>query len=123
MHLHGAYNPALPAEEIFVAQQKLARQYTVTPILPDDRFLCGFTHIFAGGYAAGYYSYKYAEAMSADAYGAFASASPAELPALGRKFRSTVLSLGGSVHPRVVFEQFRGRPLEHRALLASYGLS
>lgn len=49
MHLHHEYDPARPVADVFAAQQALAKDYTVTPILPDDRLLCGFLHIFAGG--------------------------------------------------------------------------
>jgi oligopeptidase A len=97
----------------------------VLPPLPEDRFLCSFTHIFAGGYAAGYYSYKWAEVLSADAFGAFEEAgleNPAALAATGRRFRDTVLALGGSRPPAEVFEAFRGRAPSVEPLLRQNGL-
>lgn len=115
-----------PAEggplEVFA---KVAALTSPLPPLAEDRFLCSFQHIFAGGYAAGYYSYKWAEVLSADAFGAFEEAGledEAAVARLGRKFRDTVLALGGSVPPAQVFEQFRGREPSEEALLRHSGL-
>ena len=96
-----------------------------TPIVPEDRFLCGFTHIFSGGYAAGYYGYKWSEVMSADCYGAFEEAglsNDAAVKAMGTKYRETILALGGSVNALDVFRTFRGRDPEIDALLRQQGL-
>ena len=85
-----------------------------------DQFLSAFTHIFAGGYAAGYYGYKWAEVMSADCYGAFEEAGLADDAAVrrvGAKYRETVLALGGSKSAIDVFRAFRGRDPEIAALL------
>lgn len=126
--LHSAYDPAsAPADGLgpFALQAELAKDLTVLPPLPEDRFLCAFSHIFAGGYAAGYYSYKWAEVMAADAFGAFEESGlddDAQLKALGRKFRDTVLGLGGSRHPAEVFEAFRGRQPSPETLLRQAGL-
>lgn len=98
---------------------------TVLAPLPEDRFLCGFSHIFAGGYSAGYFSYKWAEVLSADAFGAFEEVGLDNLQAVsdtGRRFRETVLALGGGTHPAEVFRSFRGRDPSPEPLLASYGL-
>ena len=95
------------------------------PMIEDDRFLCSFTHIFAGGYAAGYYGYKWAEVMSADCYGAFEEAGLADDAAmrrLGAKYRETVLALGGSKSALDVFRDFRGRDPEIAALLRQHML-
>ena len=91
-----------------------------------DRFLNSFSHIFAGGYAAGYYSYKWAEVMSADAFAAFEEVgldNEQAVRELGRQFRATVLARGGSQPPARVFEDFRGRPPSTDALLRHCGLS
>ncbi len=106
-------------------QKRVAAENTVLAPLPEDRFLCSFTHIFAGGYAAGYYSYKWAEVLSADAFSAFEEAGLADTQAVaatGRRFRDTVLALGGSRHPLEVFESFRGRAPSTQPLLKQTGL-
>jgi len=93
--------------------------------IAEDAFLCAFSHIFAGGYAAGYYSYKWAEVLSADAFSAFEEVSleqEEEIVATGRRFRDTVLSLGGSRSPAEVFEAFRGRQPSSEALIRHSGL-
>ena len=90
------------------------------PMVAEDRFLCAFTHIFAGGYAAGYYGYKWAEVMSADCFGAFEEAELGDDEAvrrLGARYRETVLALGGSKSALEVFRDFRGRDPEISALL------
>ena len=95
------------------------------PMIEGDRFLCAFTHIFAGGYAAGYYGYKWAEVMSSDCYGAFEEvglADDAAMRRLGMKYRETVLALGGSKSALEVFRDFRGRNPEISALLRQQDL-
>jgi oligopeptidase A len=113
------------AENAFDIQRRIAERTTTIPPLPEDRFLCGFSHIFAGGYAAGYYSYKWAEVLSADAFGAFEEAGlgdPDAVQATGRRYRDTVLALGGAVAPMEVFRSFRGRAPSPEALLRHSGL-
>ena len=93
--------------------------------IPEDRFLCAFGHIFAGGYSAGYYSYKWAEVLSADAFAAFEEAGLDQedtVRSIGARFRDTVLSLGGSRSPSEVFEAFRGRQPSSDALIRHSGL-
>jgi oligopeptidase A len=97
---------------------------SVLPMFPEDRFLCSFSHIFAGGYAAGYYSYKWAEVLSADAFSAFEEAGlddESSVRQTGRRFRDTVLALGGSRHPMQIFREFRGREPSPQALLRHNG--
>ncbi len=126
LELHHRYDTGTDNVGGFLSVQKrVATDNTVLPPLPEDRFLCGFTHIFAGGYAAGYYSYKWAEVLSADAYAAFEEAGLSDAQALartGRRFRDTVLALGGSRHPLEVFQEFRGRAPSTQPLLKQTGL-
>ncbi len=124
MELHHRYQPGgeeTPAQ----VRDRIAKTTTVMPPLPQDSFLCAFGHIFAGGYAAGYYSYKWAEVLSADAFAAFEEAgleSEAAIAATGKRFRDTVLALGGSLHPMEVFKAFRGREPKTEPLLRHSGL-
>merc|ERR1712127_1139195 len=130
MELHSNFDPKAAAsgdgESIFDVHRRTAEKYTPYSLpLPEDRFLCAFNHIFGGGYAAGYYSYKWAEVMSADAFGAFEDVgleNDKEIREVGKMFRSTVLSLGGGVHPMEVFKKFRGREPIPDALLRHSGL-
>jgi oligopeptidase A len=122
--LHHGYRPGL-GESPFDVYREVASRTSVLQPLPEDRFLCAFSHIFAGGYAAGYFSYKWAEVLSADAYAAFEEAGlddPTQVAQTGRHFRDTVLGLGGSQHPAEVFRAFRGRDASTEALLRHYGL-
>ncbi|ETN17735.1 hypothetical protein PPTG_05469 [Phytophthora nicotianae INRA-310] len=124
MYLHSHYSSL--EEPLFAVQQRLLSEYAVLSPLEEDRFLCSFAHIFAGGYAAGYYSYKWAEILSCDAYGAFEEAakeSPGAAARVGRKFRDTILARGGGQHPEQVFEAFRGRKPSMVPLLTQYGLA
>jgi oligopeptidase A len=107
-------------------QRELYDKFSVLHPLPEDRFLCAFTHIFGGGYSAGYYSYKWAEVMSADAFAAFEEQglqNEAAVQKTGRLFRDTVLGMGGGKHPGAVFKAFRGRDPSPEALLKHSGLN
>jgi oligopeptidase A len=106
-------------------RHRIAKTTTVLPPLPEDSMLCAFGHIFEGGYAAGYYSYKWAEVLSADAFSAFEEAgleNEEGIKATGRRYRDTVLALGGGKHPMEVFKTFRGREPSTIALLRHNGL-
>jgi oligopeptidase A len=125
LELHHRFDPD-GAETIFDVQRRIAQTTTVLPPLPEDRFLCSFGHIFAGGYAAGYYSYKWAEVLSADAFAAFEEEGmedPEAVARIGRRYRNTILALGGSRHPLEVFREFRGREPTTAALLRQSGLA
>ncbi|NMF83168.1 M3 family metallopeptidase [Nodosilinea sp. P-1105] len=124
IELHHRYRPD-GGETIAEVNRRIAEQSSVLNPLPEDAFLCAFTHIFAGGYAAGYYSYFWAEVLSADAFAAFEEAGLDDETALaetGHRFRDTVLALGGSRHPMDVFKAFRGRKPSTQALLRHRGL-
>ncbi len=122
--LHSDFDPS-GSESVHDVNRRLSQQTSVLPLLPEDRSLCSFQHIFSGGYAAGYYSYKWAEILSADAFSAFEDAGldiTSEVQRTGRRFRDTVLALGGGRHPMDVFRDFRGREPSVEALLRHTGL-
>ncbi|KAL2904169.1 Organellar oligopeptidase A chloroplastic/mitochondrial [Bienertia sinuspersici] len=124
LELHTRYIPGGP-ESIYDVDQRVSKRTQVIPPLPEDRFLCGFSHIFAGGYAAGYYSYKWAEVLSADAFSAFEDVGLDDDKAVietGRRFRETILALGGGKAPLEVFVEFRGREPSPEPLLRHNGL-
>jgi oligopeptidase A len=124
LELHHRYQPG-GGETPNQVRDRIAQTTTVIPPLPEDAFLCSFGHIFAGGYAAGYYSYKWAEVLSADAFAAFEEAGLDDEKAVattGQRFRDTVLGLGGSLHPMDVFKAFRGREPKTEPLLRHSGL-
>jgi len=87
-----------------------------------NRFQHSFSHIFAGGYAAGYYSYKWAEVLSADAYSAFEEAGIFDT-ATGQRYLQEILQKGGSEDAMVLFKNFRGREPNVDALLRHSGLA
>ena len=103
------------------------RQEVAVVIPPKwHRFPHNFSHIFAGGYSAGYYSYKWAEVLSADAYSYFEEHADEEHgtlnPASGEHFKNTVLAVGGSMPAAEFFENFRGRAADSTALLRHHGM-
>ncbi|KAL9378729.1 hypothetical protein Peur_030064 [Populus x canadensis] len=124
LELHTKYIPGA-SESIYEVDRRVSKRTQVIPPLPEDRFLCSFSHIFAGGYAAGYYSYKWAEVLSADAFSAFEDAgldNDKAVKETGHKFRETILALGGGKAPLAVFVEFRGREPSPEALLRHNGL-
>ena len=124
LRLHSRWTPELGITPDAL-RRDVATTTTVMEPIPEDQFLCAFGHIFAGGYSAGYYSYKWAEVLSADAFAAFEDAGlddEQKVQSTGALFRDTVLSLGGSRSPSEVFEAFRGRPASTDALIRHSGL-
>ncbi|MCC8991370.1 MAG: M3 family metallopeptidase, partial [Streptococcus sp.] len=87
-----------------------------------NRFANAFTHIFAGGYAAGYYSYKWAEVLSADAFSAFEENGIFDA-ATGKRFRESILQVGGSRPALTSFIEFRGREPQIEPLLRLSGIA
>lgn len=125
LELHDRYVPG-GNETAADVRNRIAKTTTVLPPLPEDAFLCAFGHIFAGGYAAGYYSYKWAEVLSADAFAAFEDAgldNEEAIASTGKRYRNTVLALGGSLPPMEVFKAFRGREPSTEPLLRHSGLA
>ena len=125
LRLHSSWTTEL-GQSPDAFRRKIADSTTVLPPIPEDRFLCAFGHIFAGGYSAGYYSYKWAEVLSADAFAAFEEVGldqEENVQATGQRFRDTVLSLGGSQRPADIYKSFRGRTASTDALIRHTGLA
>jgi oligopeptidase A len=126
MRLHADYRPggALTVQGVL---DQVRREVAVLIPPAFNRFQHAFSHIFAGGYSAGYYSYKWAEVLSADAYAAFEEAREAadasrRLDEAGRRFRDEILAVGGSRPAIASFRAFRGRDPQLDALLRHNGM-
>jgi oligopeptidase A len=121
MHLHHDFDPAGARTPLDVLDDVRSR---VAVLLPPafNRFPHGFSHIFAGGYSAGYYSYKWAEVLSADAYGLFEERGVLD-PETGARFRDEILAVGGSRPALESFMAFRGRAPSPEALLRHNGMT
>ena len=123
--MHKEYNPALSDSEktnyIKSIVDDVRSQVAVVPIVDYNRFQNSFSHIFAGGYAAGYYSYKWAEVLSADAFSRFEDEGIFNTET-GQSFLTEILQKGGSEEPAVLFERFRGRAPTTDALLRHCGI-
>ncbi|QDQ27460.1 M3 family metallopeptidase [Chitinimonas arctica] len=120
MELHSRY--AAERESVLQLLERIRDEVAVNRPPAWSRFPNLFSHIFAGGYGAGYYSYKWAEVLSADAYAAFEEA-PAQIAATGQRFRREVLAVGGSRPALDSFKAFRGRAPQIDALLRHSGMS
>ena len=119
IHLHDPAEAPLDVQKIL---DEVRAQVSVVPVLPDNRFQHGFSHIFSGGYAAGYYSYKWAEVLSADAFARFEEQGIFDTQAAA-DFLSKILEQGGSQEPLEMFQAFRGRDPDIEALLRHSGLA
>ncbi len=126
MHLHYDFDPA-GSNSVQATIDQVRRQFSVMMPPAFNRFQHSFGHIFAGGYAAGYYSYKWAEVLSADAYGAFEEAAQTGGGILsadtGRRFQQEILAVGGSRPALESFKAFRGREPSIDALLRHSGMA
>ena len=118
--LHREYDPA-KGPRIYEILQEVRDQVAVLHPPSFNRFPHSFSHIFAGGYAAGYYSYKWAEVLSADAFSAFEETGIFDQET-GMRFLTSVLEQGGSREPMDLFVEFRGREPSIDALLRHSGL-
>ncbi len=119
--LHLEYDPARGAR-IYELLDEVRQQVAVMRPPSFNRFPHSFSHIFAGGYAAGYYSYKWAEVLSADAFSAFEEAGIFDRTT-GQRFLQSILEQGGSREPMELFVEFRGREPTIDALLRHSGLA
>jgi oligopeptidase A len=119
--LHADYDPARGAR-VMETLEAARREAAVLYPPAWQRFPHGFTHVFAGGYAAGYYSYLWAEVLSADVFGAFEEHGVIDA-ATGARFRDEFLAIGASRPALESFIAFRGRAPQPDALLRSYGLA
>lgn len=121
MRLHYEFNPA--GEKTVMDLLDEVRREVAVLIPPEwHRFPNSFSHIFGGGYAAGYYSYKWAEVLSADCYAAFEEAGDPFDPVVGRRFLEEILSRGGERPALENFKAFRGRAPSPDALLRHSGM-
>jgi oligopeptidase A len=120
MLLHAGPPPTADAE-VLALLGRVRREVSVLVPPEYNRFPHSFSHIFAGGYAAGYYSYKWAEVLSADAYSAFEEGGVLN-PAIGRRFQDEILAVGGSRPAMQSFVAFRGRKPTIDALLRHHGM-
>jgi len=115
-----------PAHDLLPLQQRVRDEVAVLQPPAWSRTANTFSHIFAGGYAAGYYSYKWAEVLSADAYAAFEETAGADglpNPDTGRRYLQTILQVGGSRPAMASFKAFRGRAPQLDALLRHQGMT
>ncbi len=122
--LHRDYQPASgsqPATDVQALLSQIRADIAVVPVAACNRFQHGFSHIFAGGYAAGYYSYKWAEVLSADAFSRFEEQGVFD-PETGQAFLQEILERGGSREPLASFVAFRGREPRVEALLRHSGI-
>ena len=119
--LHQEFDPAKP-DQIPALLTEVRSQVAVMTPPAFNRFQHSFSHIFAGGYAAGYYSYKWAEVLSADAFSRFEEEGIFN-PATGQSFLKNILEKGGSKEPMELFRAFRGREPKVDALLRHSGIA
>jgi len=120
MRLHAEFDPAAGRSALELLEEVRSRVAVLRPPAY-NRFPNSFSHIFAGGYAAGYYSYKWAEVLSADAYGYFEENGVLD-PKIGGRFRDEILAVGGSRPAAESFRAFRGREPRVEALLRHSGM-
>jgi oligopeptidase A len=118
--MHAEYSPKKGAQ-ILPTLAEVKKMVAVVPSPSWGRFPHAFSHIFAGGYAAGYYSYLWAEVLSADAYSRFEEEGIFNAET-GKSFLDNILSRGGSEEPMELFKRFRGREPQLDAMLRHYGI-
>ncbi len=108
-------------KDVDAFENKATEHTRALPKIPGTNTSCAFSHIFAGGYSAGYYSYKWAEVLDADAFEYFKEAGLFNRE-IAEKFKNSILSRGGTEHPMELYKKFRGREPDPKALLRREGL-
>ena len=118
-----AFHSANPddVQDVVAFEHKIMDDYDLYPRVEKQNMAASFGHIFSGGYAAGYYSYKWAEVLDADAFEAFKEKGIFDKET-AQKFKENILEKGGSDHPAILYKNFRGKDADPEALLRRAGL-
>ncbi|GAB5526061.1 MAG: M3 family metallopeptidase [Roseivirga sp.] len=119
MAWHGQDNSAV--EDVAAFERAILEENSVLPAVEGTNMSCSFSHIFQGGYSAGYYSYKWAEVLDADAFAYFQEQGIFN-QVVANKFKENILAAGGSEHPMTLYKRFRGQEPDVKALLKRAGL-
>ena len=120
MKLHSSKKIA-DSSDVQSCLDSVRAEFAVVPFIPENRFQNSFSHIFAGGYAAGYYSYKWAEVLSSDAYTLFEDNGVFHAES-GKRFMENILEQGGTYDANILFERYLGRPPCIDALIRHSGI-
>jgi peptidyl-dipeptidase Dcp len=112
----------LPADATVAFEQSVLASYAVMPSVEGAAFSTSFSHIFSGGYSAGYYSYKWAEVLEADAFSRFKEEGIFNTD-VANSFRKNILSAGGAQDEAEIYRNFRGHDPQPEALMKKLGLT
>lgn len=112
---------SVPEEDAVEYEKKILKPFRVMPDIPETAVSPSFSHIFSGGYSAGYYSYKWAEVLEADAFALFQENGIFD-KSTAASFRKNILSKGGTADPAVLYRNFRGHDPDPEALMVKLGL-
>ena len=124
LKIHREFDPHKNTKDMMNFARDVLAHYSPTPYPAEYAMICGFSHLFSSptGYAAGYYSYKWAEVLDADAFGRFRDAGVLSRD-IGMEFRKAILAKGNSEEPDLLYRAFMGRDPKLDALLERYDLS
>ncbi|MCS7026790.1 MAG: M3 family metallopeptidase [Bryobacteraceae bacterium] len=123
LKLHREYDPARDGD-VVAYSRAILQEFSPAPLPSEHAMILAFTHLFGNpvGYGAGYYSYKWAEVLEADAFSLFQENGVLD-PETGRRFREHILAKGASQEPEALYQAFRGRPPQLNALLKRLGIA